>query len=197
MLLSFVLPSAVRIFPVAFSYSRSRDRNAPILLHVFVMDNLRIRLITEISKICFFILPTIILYSIILTLGEFMLATAGRIRHENELEKYAPPGHHGTVNVRLVERDFCGTFEMALGILEPGGTAERHDHDVEHQVIYVLEGLCDVELGDQPAVECGPGTIIEIPPKVMHFVVSKGETPLKVLVLYSPPLPPRDDTPVD
>ena len=86
---------------------------------------------------------------------------------------------------------------MARGILEPGETAERHDHDIEHQVIYVLEGLCDVELGDQPAVECGPGTIIEIPPKVMHFVVSKGETPLKVLVLYSPPLPPRDDTPVD
>ena len=126
-----------------------------------------------------------------------MLATAGRIRHENELEKYAPPGHHGTVNVRLIERDFCGTFEMALGILEPGGTAERHDHDIEHQVVYVLEGLCDVELGSQPAVECGPGTIIEIPPKVMHFVVSKGETPLKVLVLYSPPLPPREDTPVD
>ncbi|MEC7205408.1 MAG: cupin domain-containing protein [Pseudomonadota bacterium] len=126
-----------------------------------------------------------------------MSAPAGRIRHENELEKYAPPGHHGTVNVRLIERDFCGTFEMALGILEPGGTAERHDHDIEHQVIYVLEGLCDVELGDQPAVECGPGTIIEIPPKVMHFVVSKGETPLKVLVLYSPPLPPRNDTPVD
>ena len=58
-------------------------------------------------------------------------------------------------------------------------------------------GRDDVELGDQPAVECGPGTIIEIPPKVMHFVVSKGETPLKVLVLYSPPLPPREDTPVD
>ena len=61
----------------------------------------------------------------------------------------------------------------------------------------VCRRVRDVELGDQPAVECGPGTIIEIPPKVMHFVVSKGETPLKVLVLYSPPLPPRDDTPVD
>ena len=120
-----------------------------------------------------------------------------RIRHESQLERYAPPGHHGTVNVRLIEKDFCGTFEMALGILEPGGTAERHVHDVEYQVLYVLEGLCDVELGDDQAVECGPGTVIEIPPKVSHFVASKGETPLKILVLYSPPLPPREDIVLD
>ena len=80
-----------------------------------------------------------------------------RIRHESQLERYAPPGHHGTVNVRLIEKDFCGTFEMALGILEPGGTAERHDHDVEYQVLYVLEGLCDVELGDGQLVRRARG----------------------------------------
>ena len=74
-----------------------------------------------------------------------------------------------------------------------GGTAEPHDHETEHQIIYVLEGRCDVGLGDAPVVECGPGTVIEIPPKVMHSVVAKGEAPLKVLVIYSPPLPPRDD----
>tara|TARA_B100000676_G_scaffold310952_1_gene379126 strand:- start:2280 stop:2648 length:369 start_codon:yes stop_codon:yes gene_type:complete len=120
-----------------------------------------------------------------------------RIRHESQLERYSPPGHHGTVNVRLIERDFCGTFEMALGILEPGGTAERHDHDVEYQALDVLEGLCDVELGDDPAVECGPATVIEIPPKVSHYVVPKDETPLKILVFYSQPLPPRQDVAVD
>ena len=52
-------------------------------------------------------------------------------------------------------------------------------------------------LGDAPTVECIAGTIIEIPPKVMHEVVAKGDTPLKVLVIYSPPLQPRDDVPVD
>lgn len=117
----------------------------------------------------------------------------GRIRHQDDLVKYAPPGHHGTVNVRLVEKDFCGTFEMAHGTIDPGDTAEPHDHETEHQIIYVLEGRCDVGLGDAPVVECGPGTVIEIPPKVMHSVVAKGEAPLKVLVIYSPPLPPRDD----
>ena len=126
-----------------------------------------------------------------------MTSPAGRIRHQDNIEKYLPPGHHGTVNLRLIEKDFCGTFEMAHGTLEPGGVAEAHDHEIEHQVIYVLEGSCDVTLGDAPTVECTSGTIVEIPPKVMHEVVAKGDTPLKVLVIYSPPLQPRDDVPVN
>ena len=121
----------------------------------------------------------------------------GRIRHQDDLEKYVPPGHHGTVNVRLIEKEFCGAFEMAHGTLDPGGVAHAHDHEIEHQVVYVLDGLCDVALGDDPIVECRAGSIIEIPPKVMHEVTAKGETPLKVLVIYSPPLPPRDDAPLD
>lgn len=126
-----------------------------------------------------------------------MSGVHGRIRHQDKLERYMPPGHQGTVNVRLVEKGFCGSFEMAHGTLEPGGIAEAHDHETEHQVIYVLDGICDVALGDDPIIECGAGSIIEIPPKVMHEVTAKGDMPLKVLVIYSPPLAPRDDVPAD
>ncbi len=120
----------------------------------------------------------------------------GRIRHESELARYIPPGHADTVNVRLVEKDFCGRFEMILGTVQPGGEAEPHLHETEHQVIYVIDGLCEVGLGDAPTVECGPGTVIEIPPGVMHAVVAKGDRPLRCIVLYSPPLAPRDDVPL-
>ena len=123
--------------------------------------------------------------------------SSGRIRHQDEIGKYIPPGHQETVNVRLVDEDFCGSFEMNLGIVQPGGEAEPHDHENEHQIVYIMEGLCDVGLGDEPMVECGPGTVIEIPPKLKHAVVAKGDVPLKCLVLYSPPLPPRDEVPVD
>ncbi len=126
-----------------------------------------------------------------------MARPSGRIRHENELAKYAPPGHQGTINVRLVEKDFCGAFEMALGVVQPGGEAEPHDHENEHQIIYILEGACDVGLGDDPMVECGPGAVIEIPAKLRHAVVAKGDTPLKALIVYSPPLPVRDDVPIN
>jgi quercetin dioxygenase-like cupin family protein len=115
------------------------------------------------------------------------------IARQDELPRYSPPGHAGTVNVRLVEKDFCGAFEMIHGTIEPGGEAERHAHDREHQVIYVLDGEADVELGAEPAVRCGAGAVIRIPPKLAHRVVSVGPAPLKLIVLYSPPLPPRND----
>jgi mannose-6-phosphate isomerase-like protein (cupin superfamily) len=63
-------------------------------------------------------------------------------------------------------------------------------------VVYVLDGTCDVVLGDDEPVECGPGTVIRIPPKLVHAVYAKGERPLKVIVLYSPPLGPREELPV-
>lgn len=115
------------------------------------------------------------------------------IARQDELRRYSPPGHAGTVNVRLVEKDFCGAFEMIHGTIAPGGEAERHAHETEHQVIYLLEGEAEVELGDDPPAHCGPGAVIRIPPRLAHRVVNVGASPLKLIVLYAPPLPPRND----
>ena len=119
------------------------------------------------------------------------------IKHEDEIGAYIPPDHQGTVNVRLVGKEFCGAFEMNLGTVQPGGEAEPHLHETEHQVVYVLAGRCEVTLGDDAPVDCGPGTVVEIPPKLLHRVVAVGDSPLKALVLYSPPLGPRDEVPVE
>lgn len=119
------------------------------------------------------------------------------IEHVDALPAYAPPGHSGTRNVRLVAGDFCGRFEMILGEIAPGGAADRHSHAAEHQVIYVLDGRARVRLGDGAAEDCGPGSVIRIPPGVEHEVTVEGDTPLKLIVVYSPPLPPRDDRPME
>jgi len=118
------------------------------------------------------------------------------IDHKNDLTQYAPPGHQGTVNVRLSDKNFCDAFEMVLGTVAPGGEAEPHHHDREHQIIYVLRGEADVTLGDDPAVRCGPGAVIRIPPKLEHAVVARGDEDFQCVIVYAPPLPKRDDTPV-
>ena len=118
------------------------------------------------------------------------------IRHQDGLPKYAPPAHAGTVNVRLVERDFNGAFELVHGTVAPGGEAERHHHETEHQVIYVVDGEMTVELGEDGPVRCGPGAVVQIPPRLDHRVVSTGAGPLRVIIVYSPPLPARADTPL-
>ena len=122
-----------------------------------------------------------------------MTDTSALIQHEGDMAAYVPPGHEGTVNVRLIDKEFCGAFEMNLGVVQPGGEASPHHHETEHQVIYILDGVADVILGDDPAVECGPGTVVRIPPKLKHAVYTKGKTALRALVLYSPPLGPRDE----
>ena len=55
------------------------------------------------------------------------------IRHQDDIGAYVPPGHRDTVNVRLVDGEFCGRFEMNLGTVQPGGEAEPHLHETEHQ----------------------------------------------------------------
>ena len=113
------------------------------------------------------------------------------IQHIGELPTYAPPGHSGTINRRLVTGDFNGAFEMVLGEIAPGGIADRHAHSREHQCIYILDGEAEVQLGREPKRRCGPGTIVRIPPGLEHEVTALGAAPLRLIVLYSPPLPKR------
>lgn len=92
--------------------------------------------------------------------------TSKLITHAEGLTWYTPPGHMGTRNARLEEHDFCGSFEMLCGVVQPGGEAEPHQHEHEYQVLYVL-----------------------------HRIVSIGPGSYEALVLYSPPLPARSHTP--
>jgi mannose-6-phosphate isomerase-like protein (cupin superfamily) len=114
------------------------------------------------------------------------------IEQIKDLARYAPPSHVGTQNIRLVDGDFCGTFEMVRGLVQPGGQAEPHYHEKAYQVFYVIAGRAEVTLGQNAPAMCGPGTIVRIPPRLMHRVVAAGPEPLEVLIVYSPPLPERN-----
>ena len=119
------------------------------------------------------------------------IETEGLVQHVSELPAYSPPAHSGTVNRRLVGREFGAGFEMVLGQVAPGGEASRHFHVEEAQIIYVLKGEADVALGDDQPLRCGPGTVIRIPKGLAHEVVTAGNQTLEVLVLYAPPLGPH------
>ena len=118
------------------------------------------------------------------------------ITHQSDLDQYAPPDHNGTVNVRLSDKKFYDAFEMVLGTVKPGGEAEPHHHENEHQIIYILKGQADVQLGDDPVTACGAGDVIRIPPKLRHAVVARGDDDFQCVIIYSPPLQKRNDVPV-
>ncbi|WP_339948090.1 cupin domain-containing protein [uncultured Albimonas sp.] len=107
-----------------------------------------------------------------------------------DLEPYSPPLHEGTVNRRLLPADLGAGFEMAHGTLAPGGSASRHLHRSEWQVIYMLDGTAELEIGDEPRRPLAAGDMVRIPPGTPHLFDVTGDVPAKVLVIYSPPLGP-------
>ena len=124
-------------------------------------------------------------------MSEVGIATERLIEHVSELPAYSPPAHSGTVNRRLVGREFGAGFEMVLGQLAPGGEASRHYHVDEAQIVYILKGEANVALGNDAPRRCRPGTVIRIPKGLAHEVVTVGDETLEVLVLYAPPLGPH------
>lgn len=77
---------------------------------------------------------------------------------------------------------------MVHGTMESEGEAARHSHEHAYQAIFIVSGEALVELDEDPARRCGPGSIIRIPPGVEHFVKSTGDEALRMVIVYSPPL---------
>jgi len=81
-------------------------------------------------------------------------------------------------------RTFWGE-QMLLSVVEIGANSEMPSHTHSHeQAGMVIEG--ELEMGINGEVrKLGPGEIYIVPSNVEHYVRS-GETPAKVLGIYSP-----------
>jgi mannose-6-phosphate isomerase-like protein (cupin superfamily) len=82
-------------------------------------------------------------------------------------------------------------LEINFGIVSPGGEAEPHFHSESEQALYLLEGRALVEVGGEQA-EMHAGQIVFFPPGVRHKITVLGQTPMRALAIYSPPL--RDES---
>ena len=109
---------------------------------------------------------------------------------QDEVETYSPPKHQGTVNRRLVGRQNVGAenLEVVLGVVQPGGMAEMHSHTNLEQVVYILEGRGEVRVADEFESMCGPGDTLYFPKRKPHYLAAVGDQPLKVIVIYGPPM---------
>ena len=105
-----------------------------------------------------------------------------------DVSTYFPAAHTGTVNRRLIGSETVGakSMEVVLGEVESTGLAEAHYHDVAEQAIYLLEGKCLVEVEGESR-EMRPGDVAFFAPGKRHRAIPVGG-PVKVLVIYSPPL---------
>jgi len=107
----------------------------------------------------------------------------------HELPTYSPPKHSGTTNRRLLGPGPSGSdrMEVVLGELEYGGQADPHAHPDLEQAFFVLQGKAEVEIEGETAI-VGPEDFIFLPPGTVHRVTPLQGPPLRLLIMYSPPL---------
>ena len=105
-----------------------------------------------------------------------------------EVPGYHPANHTGTTNRRLIGPETVGAkgVEVVLGTIERGQGALPHAHPGIEQVCYMLEGTAVAEVGGERC-ELGPGDACYFPPDALHVFTVTSDTPVRVLVVYTPP----------
>lgn len=108
--------------------------------------------------------------------------------NQRSVTPYHPANHTGTTNYRLIGPETVGAnqVEVVLGVIEKGQGALPHSHPDIEQVCYLLEGRARAEVDGQ-ARELGPGDCCFFPAGMRHTFIVTSDTPVKVLVIYSPP----------
>lgn len=79
-------------------------------------------------------------------------------------------------------------FSAGVVRLEPGKGHERHEHPDSDEILYVLSGSGEQELGDETR-EIEAGELVFVPEGVEHGTINTGWDPLVLLAVYSPPGP--------
>jgi mannose-6-phosphate isomerase-like protein (cupin superfamily) len=105
-----------------------------------------------------------------------------------EMPGYSPANHSGTLNRRLIGPNVNGSkqLEVVHGTLQPGKGALPHAHPGIEQVCYILEGAAIAEVAGERR-ELRPGDCCYFPADTPHVFTAAGDTPVRILVIYSPP----------
>jgi quercetin dioxygenase-like cupin family protein len=105
-----------------------------------------------------------------------------------DAQPYHPANHEGTTNYRFIAPETVGArnVEVLLGVMEKNRGAHPHAHPGIEQVCYLLEGKAIAEVGGERR-EMGAGDCVFFPAGVPHLFTAISDTPVKLLVIYSPP----------
>lgn len=89
-----------------------------------------------------------------------------------------------------------GGVDLTLGhvSISPGCANPRHRHDGSDEIVVLLEGSIDHDVGAE-TLTLGAGDVLIVPAGIPHRAVNTGETEAVMIVAY--PTGHRDFTPVD
>lgn len=91
----------------------------------------------------------------------------------------------GSIEVKAIGEQTGGSLSAFTTEAAPGEGPPFHDHDDTHEVIYFVEGTFRVRLGDD-VHDAPAGTLVFLPKDVPHTWQNSGDTPGRLLALFTP-----------
>lgn len=101
-------------------------------------------------------------------------------------ERRTPP----RVSKLLLHEGNVGIKNMSMGfnVTEVDSMIPEHVHDVQEEAMFLISGHAKFILGDEE-YDLEAETAFFAPPGIRHKVVNIGKEPLRIVWVYSPPLP--------
>ena len=78
-----------------------------------------------------------------------------------------------------------GSYFAMEAIVPPGGGPPPHIHRNEDETFYVVEGSCDIRLGDD-WVTAGVGDFVNVPRGAVHCFHNAGNAPMRMILTFTP-----------
>ena len=96
----------------------------------------------------------------------------------------------------VLARKDLAEFSSRIFRMKPGGHTATHTHEREH-VAVVVSGSCRVEVGEE-SWTAGAGSIITVPPNLIHRFSNPGKERLVLLIMnMTPRIEPPETTAED
>ncbi len=78
-----------------------------------------------------------------------------------------------------------GAYFAMEAVVPPGGGPPPHIHRNEDETFYVVEGSCDIRLGDE-WVTAGVGDFVNVPRGAVHCFHNAGNAPMRMILTFTP-----------
>ncbi len=107
---------------------------------------------------------------------------------EQDIEGLQLPGRLWKKLIGPEEGD-CQNMILGVVIFPPESNPGTHKHDNEEEIIYVISGRGETQVGDK-VYPLEPGVAVFTEPGVEHGVKTLGDEPLVLISVFSPPVRP-------
>jgi quercetin dioxygenase-like cupin family protein len=78
-----------------------------------------------------------------------------------------------------------GAYFVMEGLVPPGGGPPPHIHGNEDETLYIVDGECEVHVGDE-TFAASAGDFVNLPRGTPHHFANTGSRPMRMILTFAP-----------